>query len=115
MGGFGDAGLKQAFLGALATKFSISNKGQLQYYLGLNCRVADGQASLDQAKYIGELLTKFGLQGVYPATTPMLSRPMEVEPTLGVEEHATFRRMVGCLVYIMIMTRPDIAYSVSCV
>ena len=115
MGVFGEDSLKTSFMQDLATDFAVTNKGQLQYYLGMNCKVTEGQVSLDQAKYIGELLAEFRLMDVYPATTPMLNTAVGVEPSLTEAEHAQFRRMVGCLVYIMVMTRPDIAYAVSCV
>ena len=68
---------------------------------------------LDQRKYITELLQEFGLADTFTVTTPVAGTPSTDDRELNNDEAATFRRMLGCLVWLAIMTRPDIAYAVS--
>ena len=70
---------------------------------------------LDQRKYIAELLEEFDVPP-YPVTTPM--RPKQPEPTtapppLPEDDARVVRRMIGCLVCLAVMTRPDISHAVS--
>ena len=70
---------------------------------------------MDQKKYIQELLEEFAgeARDWHTVTTPIAGKPSTDLRPLTAEESATHRRMVGCLVYVSIMTRPDIAHAVS--
>jgi hypothetical protein len=110
-----DGNMKQQFITKLGDTFDISNKGKLQYYLGINIQSHGHTCTLDQRKYIQELLEEFQLgKDSHTVTTPTAKNPSTDETPLSEEEAALNRRMVGCLVYIAIMTRPDISHAVSC-
>ena len=66
MGVFGNAKLKQQFMSDLGNKFNISDKGPLQYYLGINIQADKGVVTMDQKKYIGDVLSEFNLQDEAP-------------------------------------------------
>ena len=85
--------------------------------MGTNIKSSGNTVSMDQKKYINELLEEFGLSNEpnSTVTTPMAEVASTDNTPLDDQQASTYRTMVGCLVYIATMTRPDIAYSVSCV
>ena len=108
-----DANMKAEFTEALCKKFKVEDKGKLQYYLGINIQSHGHTCTMDQRKYVSELLDEFGMNDEHSVTTPVAKAQSEDTRLLTEEQAATFRRMVGCLVYVAIMTRPDIAFAVS--
>jgi hypothetical protein len=114
MGVFGDSTLKQKFITDLGNQFDISDKGKLQYYLGINIQKHGASVTLDQKKYIKEILQEFDLTDQHPVVTPMHSDPPAFGECTTPCDNQLYRRMVGCLVYLVTCTRPDLAYPVSC-
>ena len=109
-----DEELKAEFIGNMAKEFAIEDKGELQYYLGINVQRRDGGVvELDQTKYITELLEEFDLSSSWQCTTPISGTPSEDNALLREVMATRYRRMVACLVYVSTMTRPDIAFAVS--
>ena len=114
MGVFGDNTLKASFIQDLGAKFDISDKGPLQYYLGINIQKHKDKVTMDQKKYIFDILKEFGLEDEHPVCTPMAAKPPPPHDCTTPCDNSLYRRMVGCLVYLVTCTRPDIAYAVSC-
>jgi hypothetical protein len=75
MGVFGDSALKEKFITDLGNQFDIFDKGSLQYYLGINIQKHGASVTLDQKKYIKEILQEFDLTDQHPVVTPMHSDP----------------------------------------
>ncbi len=87
----------------------------------LECeRVRDRKArteQLIQAGYAERVLRVFNMWDCNPVATPMepnvrlskLDCPEVVDPLL----HRKYSSIVGCLSYLVIMTRPDLAFSFS--
>lgn len=71
--------------------------------------------SVNQRKYILDLLKEIGLLGCKVADTPIEANlklsPAEAEDVI---EREKFQRLIGRLIYLS-HTRPDIAFSVSMV
>jgi transposase InsO family protein len=107
-----DEALKEQFLASLGARFAITNLGALQYYLGINIATHGRVVTLDQKKYIQEIAEKYKVEAV-PVAAPVASKPsLDTTPLLD-EEATLLRRMMGALVYIAVMTRPDISFAVS--
>jgi hypothetical protein len=76
--------------------------------------------TLDQTEYITGILTKFNILNPRVATTPLdpgvkLSKsmcPVSLEDKLEAEKFP-YREMIGSVMYLMLCTRPDIAFAVS--
>jgi hypothetical protein len=75
--------------------------------------------SLCQQSYIGQILACFDLENACTAVTPLepgvdLSpESPSVSPTLlTVSEKRTYREMIGLLMYITVMTHPDLTFAV---
>ena len=69
--------------------------------------------TISQEQYIKTILEQHGMADCKPAKTPMaanLQLPMLTEAKIDITE---YQRYIGSLMYLMICTRPDIAYSVG--
>ena len=97
----------------LMSKFEMTDLGELNWYLGMKVtrNPKSGTIYLDQSQYIQKVLEKFSMTEAKPANTPMSSDPDATEKTEPAD--APYREAVGCFMYAMIGTRPDIAYAVS--
>jgi transposase InsO family protein len=110
-----------AFKQRLSSRFDIKDLGSIKYYLGIEVeREREHKIMrLHQRGYIQEVLTRFHMENCNPTKTPL-----DVGHELTVEEHfapgeeakmqnVPYAELIGCLMYIMVCTRPDLAYPVS--
>ena len=100
----------------LKKRFDIKS-GTVGVYLG-NRIVVESEhfkISIDQSKYIQDILDKFDMGMSHPVGTPMTKRLSTSErgEELSNQDKAAYRVMVGSLLYLACWTRPDIAFAVS--
>ncbi|GAV58961.1 LOW QUALITY PROTEIN: Pkinase domain-containing protein/LRR_1 domain-containing protein/RVT_2 domain-containing protein/LRR_8 domain-containing protein, partial [Cephalotus follicularis] len=96
-------------------KFQTKDLGRLKYFLGIEVATSHKGISLSQRKYIIDLLEEIGMLGSKPVDTPMDPNvKLTVEDGEPLNDPEKYRRLVGKLNYL-IVTRPDIAFSVSMV
>lgn len=101
----------------LSTSMSIKNLGEPKVFIGVQIerdRVRK-EIKISQRNYIESVIKKFNLENS-SAEVPMnpsieLRKPTETRETT--ENGIPFRELIGCLMYISVQTRPDIAYAVS--
>lgn len=68
--------------------------------------------TIDQTQYIEQLIEKFQMSDCKPQSTP-------IEPRLNIEKcteclpNVPYQKLIGSLMYLAVLTRPDIAYAVS--
>jgi hypothetical protein len=68
---------------------------------------------LTQSHYIEKVLKRFNQFDCKPVTTPF-DTSMKLYPNTGkVVDQLEFARVIGCLMYAMTCTKPDIAYVVG--
>ncbi|KAJ1530149.1 hypothetical protein ONE63_005080 [Megalurothrips usitatus] len=96
----------------LQESFKIRDLGPIQDCLGVKvCQSDAGTILLNQEGYIDKLLLRYGLSDCKPACTPLQENqhlmPTEVCPNYPYQE------LIGGLMYLSILTRPDITYAVS--
>lgn len=98
-----------------SSEFEMTDFQDVKSFLGLNIRrdMQEGTMTIDQRAYIQSVLERFGMDGCKPSPIPM-------EPHLklmkGSKEQTTdkpYRELVGCLMYLMVTSRPDICVAVS--
>ena len=103
----------------LASHYRIKDLGPSSNYLGLEItrNRENGTLTISQKKYIGSVLAAHRMTDCSSVSTPM-----EAGMVLGkagaehesMQEFKTnYQSMLGSIMYIMLQTRPDIAYAIS--
>lgn len=98
----------------LSQKFKIKNLGQVRNYLGMrvNINKSTNVITLDQEQYINQLLEKFDMSECHAVETPIECK-LNVDKSNVCEEKLPYQKLIGSLMYLAVLTRPDISYSVS--
>ncbi|CAI7850923.1 unnamed protein product [Closterium sp. NIES-54] len=101
----------------LQKRHTCTDLGELCSYLGLQITRdrARCTTTLTQSHMVHQVLQRFGFQFSLPQPTPLstghsLSAPPSDE---SVEPSGPYLELVGCLMYLMTCTRPDLAYPLS--
>ncbi|CAI7845768.1 unnamed protein product [Closterium sp. NIES-54] len=101
----------------LQKRHTCTDMGELRSYLGLQITRdrARRTIALTQSHMGHQVLQRFGFQFSSPQPTPLstshsLSAPPSDE---SVELSGPYPELVGCLMYLMTCTRPDLAYPLS--
>ncbi|CAI7791437.1 unnamed protein product [Closterium sp. NIES-53] len=101
----------------LQERHSCTDLGELGSYLGLQITRdrARRTITLTQSHMVHKVLQRFGFQFSSPQPTPLstghsLSAPPSAE---SIEPSGPYPELVGCLMYLMTCTRPNLAYPLS--
>ncbi|CAI7776545.1 unnamed protein product [Closterium sp. NIES-54] len=101
----------------LHKRHTCTDLGELTSYLGLRITqdIAQRTITLTQSHMVQQFLQRFGFTYSSPQSTPLptghsLSAPPSDE---SVEPSGLYPELVGCLMYLMTCTRPDLAYPLS--
>ncbi|CAI7932752.1 unnamed protein product [Closterium sp. NIES-54] len=101
----------------LQKRHTCTDLGELRSYLGLQITRdrARRTITLTQSHMVHQVLQRFGFQFSSPQPTSLstshsLSAPPSDE---SVEPSGPYPELVGCLMYLMTCTRPDLAYPLS--
>jgi len=97
--------------------FELTYDGDLQYYLGVRYERSAKGIKASQTAYLERCLARLGKTNCNSSPTPMDAR-FAVTPD-DIDEHPDpavlqlFQSMIGCLIYLSVWTRLDIAYAVN--
>ena len=108
----------------LSKRFEMTDLGEAQFVLGL--QVSRDRAArtltLSQADYVRRVVERFGATDWKPQPTPLATGPhlsksdcpvtVPAQPELLGGTHA-YASIVGAIMYAMLGTRPDLAYSIG--
>ena len=103
---------------ALSARFEMSDLGECRFYLGMEI-IRDRPnrtLRLSQAGYLAKILEDFGMAKCSSNSTPMgghLGPGPEGFQALK-PDVKRYQKAVGSLMYLMLGTRPDIAFAVGC-
>nr|GEX33641.1 zinc finger, CCHC-type [Tanacetum cinerariifolium] len=97
----------------LASRFSMKDMGEADVILGIKIKHENKRIVITQSHYIKKILKKFNNEDCSLVSTHM--DPVEkLKPNTGKPmDHLEYSRAIGCLMYLMTSTRPDIAYAVG--
>ena len=95
-------------------QFHTKDLGMLRYFLGVEVMRSKHGIFLSQMKYMLDLLSKTRKSGAKPCSSPMAPSIHLTREGKLLEDPKRYRRLVGKLNYL-IVTRPDIAHSISVV
>ncbi|KAI1828784.1 hypothetical protein CBS147337_10411 [Penicillium roqueforti] len=103
---------------ALQTELRLNDLGTPRSFLGIQFDYhLDGSVSIHQHQYIQKVLSDFGMETCQPKSTPMnpkqtLNHRPEEERS-DEEAKARYATAIGSLMYLMIGTRPDVAFALG--
>ncbi|CAI5475555.1 unnamed protein product [Closterium sp. Yama58-4] len=101
----------------LQRRHTCTDLGELTSYLGL--RITRDRArrtiTLTQSHMVQQVLQRFGFKYSSPQSTPLpTGHSLSALPSdESVEPSGPYPELVGCLMYLMTCTRPDLAYPLS--
>jgi hypothetical protein len=99
----------------IMSKWECWDLGDATDFLHMRITQKGDKLSLDQVDYLDKILNRFGMVNSKPARTPL---PEGYQPlaNTGPADSALrlqFQQVIGSLLYIMLCTRPDIAFAVT--
>ncbi|KAL0325009.1 UNVERIFIED_CONTAM: Retrovirus-related Pol polyprotein from transposon TNT 1-94 [Sesamum radiatum] len=97
----------------LSSTFSMKDMGEADVILGIRIIRENKAISISQSHYIEKVLKKFNCFDCTPVSTPMDPSIKLMPNTREVVFQLEYSKVVGCLMYAMTSTRPDIAYAVG--
>ncbi|KAJ5267498.1 hypothetical protein N7478_010306 [Penicillium angulare] len=103
---------------ALQAEFQLNDLGTPRSFLGIQFDYyVNGSVSIHQHQYIQKVLSDFGMETCQPKSTPMNPRQIlnhrPDEALLDEEAKARYATAIGSLMYLMVGTRPDIAFALG--
>src|ERR1700761_9330392 len=103
--------LKEQFMKA----WECRNLGDAQEFLCMRIKWKDGKIYLDQTAYLQKVLQRFNIVNNKVAETPLPEgyHPSPNKSTSNPALRSKFQQVIGSLLYIMLGTRPDIAFAVT--
>ncbi|KAG8471832.1 hypothetical protein CXB51_036626 [Gossypium anomalum] len=108
-----DKGSIDEFVTILNTTFSLKDLGPLSYFIGIEVLPTTEGLFLSQQKYVLDLLRRAKMDQATGSPTPMVtSCVLSRHVGSAVENASDYRSIVGALQYVVI-TRPDIAFTVN--
>ncbi|CAH9095979.1 unnamed protein product [Cuscuta epithymum] len=107
----------------LCENFAMKDLGDAKRILGINI-IRDRSRctlTLNQTSYLDKVLKKFNMNYALPVNVPLASHfalSKDQSPKTGPEidrmKSVPYSNAIGSVMYLMVSTRPDIAYAVSC-
>jgi hypothetical protein len=104
---------------SLSTLYTVKDMGEAEYFLGVKIEREQNRLRLSHESYINSVLERYGMQNAKPVVTPMVqsSDLMAKSPRSDSEASrmvcVPFREDIGSLLYLVALSRPDIAVAVN--
>ncbi|KAJ0394323.1 hypothetical protein P43SY_008763 [Pythium insidiosum] len=116
--GHQDEAEAQRLMAALSAKYDVKCMGEPTSFLGMRVRRLDGEIRLSQKVYIEETLHLFAMEDCKLTKTPMAPK-IRLDEIQGQRDeaeqeamrHKPYRQVVGSLLYLARVSRPDIAFA----
>ena len=105
----------------IASHYDIKDLGEVKFILGM--RVSRNrekrEITISQAEYIDKIVSKFDMSTAKPISLP-IKRNLNLWPRENVSaaelDHLSllpYRQLIGCMMYLMTASRPDIAFALG--
>ncbi|GKE34966.1 zinc finger, CCHC-type containing protein, partial [Tanacetum coccineum] len=97
----------------LSSRFSMKDMKEADVIMGIRIKHESNRIAISQPHYIEKVLKKFNYFDCTPVSTPMdTSEKLMLNSGQAVSQ-LEYYRVIGCLMYAMTCTRPDIAFVVG--
>lgn len=104
----------EELINELVAKFKIKDLGQIKQCLGMHVNVYKDSITVDQKQFIETILKKFNMLDCSHSDTPMeINLKLEKDVNNKFAKNYPYQQSIGSLMYLSVLTRPDISYSVS--
>jgi hypothetical protein len=96
-------------------KWECRDLGPCREFLRMRIQYENGKIKLDQVNYLAKILKRFGMTDAKLAKTPLPTgyKPEPFQGTSTPQLQSQYQSLIGSLLYIMLGTRPDIAFAVT--
>ena len=111
----GEHNVVNAIKSLLEKSFKMDDRGELHWFLGMRILRSEDKITVDQEKYIENLLEQFNMTNCKPKATPgeVNSKLVKNNGEHQLVDTKLYRSLVGSLLYIGKQTRPDILNVVN--
>lgn len=109
----GNINTMHSFKAYLMKQFNMVDLHDIKLFLGIKIERTDNKITLNQSTYLKSILSKFNMSNCKSISSPL---PNKINYTaLNSEEfyEAPCKNLLGCLMYAMLCTRPDICAAVN--
>ena len=110
---FEEAGQWKDLLQFLQKKIKIKDLGTINSALGIEFRFDEERVTLSQNKYTFSVLESLGFENCNPVPTPACIEPPVYNKSQERLLTHSLQKIVGMLLWLSVMTRPDIAFAVA--
>ncbi|GFX97551.1 retrovirus-related Pol polyprotein from transposon TNT 1-94 [Trichonephila clavipes] len=101
------------FLKKLESEFSVVI-GEANYFLGMQIEHLEcGKIFIHQEAYCRKILSRFDMINSNHVSTPIEKGAISTDDSVSLSADVPYREAVGSLMFLDIVTRPDIAYAVG--
>ena len=114
IGAFKDKATEELFKRDLYAKFRVGTYEDLNWHLSVEIMTVGNQLHLKQTSYIQKILKRFYMGACKRAESPTTGDKLckRTNEEVGLPEDYPYRSLVGSLIYLVSMTRPDLAFAV---
>lgn len=114
----GDMSLIQEVVQALKEEFELRDLGEPDLFLGIQLRQQKEGLFIHQERYTRKILDRFHMSSAKPVNTPLppktvLNSETDDRLLLDSAKATHYRAIVGALMYLVVCTRPDLAFALS--
>lgn len=103
----------QRYKNCLMQKFEMTDLNEIKLFLGIRIERTKDKLTLDQNVYLQSVLSKFSMSDCNTSKSPFPSKLDHASLNSDVHYEAPCRNVIGCLMYAMLCTRPDICAAIG--
>ncbi|GKD33566.1 zinc finger, CCHC-type containing protein [Tanacetum coccineum] len=97
----------------LSSRFSMKDIGEVDFILSIRIKHVSNGIAVSQSYYFEKVLKKFNYYDCSLVSTPMDTSEKLMPNNGKVVSQLEYSRVIGCLMYAMTCTRPDISFVVG--
>jgi hypothetical protein len=97
----------------LSARYNIRHEGPVEWILGMKVERESRITKLTQELYIQKILTEYGMENCKAAPTPLMKMNEHSDSETTDMTQVPYRQAVGSLMYLAVISRPDIATAVN--
>ena len=101
------------FKNYLMERFLMTDLKEINIFLGIRVIRKSDRIILDQSPYIQTILNKYNMKDCKVVSTPLETKLNYIGLNSEEKYDAPCRNLIGCLMYVMVCTRPDLSAAIS--